>query len=85
DEGITLISNATQLADQGKLKEGMGLPNPPVYYTLHDFVAAVLEGGEPVCSGVDALAPTVLGILADQAIRSRQTVAVDPAQLSLEG
>jgi len=85
DEGITLISNATQLADQGKLKDGMGLPNPPVYYSLHDFVAAVLEGGEPACSGAEALAPTVLGIFADQALRSGTTVAVDPAQLTLEG
>lgn len=85
DEGITLIANATQLADQGKLEEGMGLPNPPLYYSLHDFVAAVLDGGEPTCSGADALPPTVLGILADQAVRAGGVVAVDEAVARLAG
>jgi hypothetical protein len=27
DEGITLIAGATKLAEQGKLKEGVGLPH----------------------------------------------------------
>jgi len=31
EEGITLIAGATQLAEQGKLKSGVGLPNPPLY------------------------------------------------------
>jgi predicted dehydrogenase len=84
DEGITLVANATQLADQGKLEAGMGLPNPPVHYTLADFVSAVLEGGEPACSGAEALAPTVLGILADRATRADGPVEVDPALLTLD-
>ncbi|MBZ0170954.1 MAG: Gfo/Idh/MocA family oxidoreductase, partial [Phycisphaerales bacterium] len=32
DEGITLIAGATKLAEQGKLKEGVGLPHTPLRY-----------------------------------------------------
>ena len=31
DEGITLIADATKLASQGKLKEGIGLQNDSIY------------------------------------------------------
>ncbi|RMH03671.1 MAG: gfo/Idh/MocA family oxidoreductase [Planctomycetota bacterium] len=85
DEGIVLLANATQLADQGKLEEGAGLPNPPLYYSLHDFAAAVLEGTAPACGAAEALPPTVLGILADQAVRRGEELAVEPALLGLEG
>ena len=34
EQGITLIADATKLAAQGKLKEGIGLPHPELYYGL---------------------------------------------------
>ena len=46
DEGITLIADATKLASQGKLKEGVGLPNPPLYYALGDWITAIGERTE---------------------------------------
>jgi predicted dehydrogenase len=43
DEGITLIADATKLAEQGRLKEGVILPHPPLYYALGDFLRSILE------------------------------------------
>jgi hypothetical protein len=47
DEGITLIAGATQLAEQGKLKEGVGLPYTPLRYALQDFLKSAGEGTPP--------------------------------------
>ena len=44
DEGITLIADATKLASQGKLKQGVGLPHDSLYYSLFDFLKAISEG-----------------------------------------
>jgi hypothetical protein len=60
DEGITLIAGATKLAEQGKLKEGVGLPytpqgsassallsDPPSGFGSLTLLLAVLGGGSP--------------------------------------
>lgn len=81
DSGITLIADATKLAAQGKLTEGVGLPYTSLYYALADFVKSASEGKAPACSASDAARSTVVGILANQAVRSGSEVAIDPALL----
>jgi predicted dehydrogenase len=78
DEGITLIAEATKLAAQGKLKEGVGLPEPPIYYGIADFVKSAAEGAEVVTSASEGLRATVVGILAAQAVATGERVEIDP-------
>jgi predicted dehydrogenase len=73
DEGITLIADATKLASQGALKEGVGLPNKPLFYALEDFVRAIAEEKQPAC---DAAA-----ILANRAVVKGGVVEIDSAML----
>lgn len=77
DEGITLIAGATKLAEQGKLKEGVGLPNPAVHYALVDWVAAIASGGSAACSIDEAARATVVGIAANEAIVTGKSVDID--------
>lgn len=79
DEGITLIAGATKLAEQGKLKEGVGLPDQPLYYALADFVRAVAEGKPPTTTAADGFRATALGLLAQQAVVTGNTIDIDPA------
>jgi predicted dehydrogenase len=81
DEGITLIADATKLAAQGKLKEGVGLPNSSLYYALSEFVRSVVEGKAAVVSAEDGRLASVVGILANKAVTTGETVTVDPAML----
>jgi predicted dehydrogenase len=78
DEGITLIADATKLAAQGKLKDGVGLPNPPVHYGLADFLKSCTEGTTPACGADEGHRATVVGILASQAVTSGEELAIDP-------
>ncbi|HYE02366.1 MAG TPA: Gfo/Idh/MocA family oxidoreductase [Phycisphaerales bacterium] len=81
DEGITLIADATKLASQGKLKEGVGLPFPPLYYALADFVRSIAEGRPVVCGAEEGHRATVVGIMAARAVRTGDTVRIDPELL----
>ncbi len=81
DEGITLIAEATKLADQGKLKEGVGLPNSPLYYALLDFVNAAVTGKAPGASLEVGHRATALGILAHQATLAGKTLDITKAAL----
>lgn len=83
DQGITLIADATKLASQGKLKEGVGLPNPSLYYALDDFVRACLEKKPVGCNAVEGFKSTVVGILAHQAVMSGSPVEVDAKMLTV--
>ena len=78
DEGITLIADATKLASQGKLKDGIGLPNSALYYALSDFVASAAEGSTPACVVEEAARATAIGIAAHKAITtgSEQSIEV---------
>ena len=78
DEGITLIAGATKLAEQGKLKEGVGLPYTPLRYALQDFLKSAGEGTPSVTSAEDGMRATIVGILADQAVREKTTISIDP-------
>jgi predicted dehydrogenase len=81
EEGITLIADATQLASQGKLKSGVGLPNPPLYYGLGDFLKSVTESAPVATTIEEGTRATIVGILADRAIRTGETITIDPALL----
>lgn len=86
EEGITLIADATKLASQGKLAEGVGLPHDPLYYGLADWLGAIGEGAEggaggaggvPATSLDEAARVSVVGIAAHQAVMTGQRVDVD--------
>ncbi|MHC5005392.1 MAG: Gfo/Idh/MocA family protein [Planctomycetota bacterium] len=77
DEGITLIAEATKLAAQGKLKEGVTLPNPPLYYAIADFLKSVMEG-EPVACPIDeGVRATIVGIQANRAVVEGGTIPIE--------
>ena len=80
EEGITLIADATKLASQGKLKEGIGLPHPPLRYALESFLIAVREGKPPACDALHGYVTTVLAAKAAEAIRTGARVEI-PAGL----
>ncbi len=77
DEGITLIADATKLAAQGKLKEGVGLPNSPLYYAMADFLVSVTEGRPAVCSAEEGLRATAVAIQCHRAVTTGETVTID--------
>ena len=77
DEGITLIAGATQLAEQGKLKDGVGLPHPSLYYSLEDWIYAIGSGGNPACTIAEAARATTVGIAANQAVVAGRSVDID--------
>lgn len=81
DEGITLIADATKLAEQGKLKEGVGLPHPSLYYALNAFFTAVIDGKAPPVTAEDGLRATAVAILAHQASLKGERLSITPETL----
>ena len=81
DEGITLIADATQLASQGKLQDGVGLPNDSLHYGVADFLKSVTEQKPVVTSAEEGLRATVIGILANRAVCEGTTIPVGPELL----
>jgi len=81
DEGITLIAGATQLAEQGKLKDGVGLPYSSLYYALADWIGAIDSGTTPACTIDEAARATAVGIAANQAVVTGQTIDIDLSTL----
>ena len=77
EEGITLIADATKLAKRGKLKEGVGLPHPAVYYGLQDFLASVTGGKPSVCPAPLGLRAAVVGIKAHEAVMTGKEIAFE--------
>jgi predicted dehydrogenase len=75
-EGIVLIANATQLAAQGQLQAGVGLPHPSLYYALMDFLKSVTEAAPVVCPMDEGAKGSIVGILANQAVTTGQEVAI---------
>lgn len=82
DSGITLIADATKLAAQGKLTEGVGLPYSSLYYSLADFVKAASEGKAPACGASEGGRSTVVGIHAAMAVMKQTEVLIDPALIA---
>lgn len=81
EEGITLIADATKLAQQGKLKEGIGLPNPPLYYALQDFLKSALEKKPVVCTAADGFRAAAIALRAQEAIEKNQELEIGAEQL----
>ncbi len=81
EEGITLIANATQLADQGKLKDGIGLPFDSLHYAIEAFLKSVTNGSDVVATADVGARATIIGILANQAIVEGREIAIDSALL----
>jgi predicted dehydrogenase len=75
-EGIVLIANATQLAEQGQLQSGVGLPHPSLYYALMDFLKSATEGAPVACSFQDGARSSIIGILAHRAVTTGEVVTV---------
>jgi len=84
DAGITLIADATQLASQGKLKEGVGLPNTSLYYALEAFLKSAAEGADVACGIGDGLRTTVVAIRAARAVATGEPQAIEPESLKDE-
>jgi len=76
EEGIVLIANATQLAAQGDLESGVGLPHPSLYYALVDFVRSATEGAPVACPLDEGARASIVAILANQAVVSGQPVDI---------
>ena len=81
EEGITLIADATKLAAQGKLKEGIGLPNPPLHYAVEDFLKSVVEGAPVACGAAEGFRAAAVAILMQQAMDSGREIEIAPALL----
>ncbi|MGD9690853.1 MAG: Gfo/Idh/MocA family protein [Phycisphaerales bacterium] len=94
DVGITLIADATKLASQNKLKDGVGLPESSLFYALEKF-AGLAGGGDgsgggagestktSICTAEEGFRTAVVSILADQAVRRNTEIRIDPEQLKL--
>ena len=87
DTGITLIAGATKLAEQGKLKDGVGLPNSSLFYSLEAFIKAAAGQGKVACSAADGARTTIVAILANKALvdGTGAEVKIDAASLKVEG
>ena len=77
ERGITLIADATKLASQGKLKEGVGLPHPELYYGVERFLASVSEGKPVACTAEDGLRAAAIAIRAHEATLANGTVEIE--------
>jgi predicted dehydrogenase len=71
DEGIVLLADATQLAAQGLLKEGIGLEHPPLYYALADYIKSIDENLPVVATAEEAMKSTIAAIAAHKAVMTR--------------
>lgn len=83
DQGITLIADATQLASQGKLKEGVGLPEPSLYYALAAFARSIAGGAAPECGAEVGHRATAVGILAARALVTGEEVPIRDEDLAV--
>ena len=77
EQGITLIAEATKLASQGKLKEGIGLPHPPLHYALEAFLKSVGEKSKVVCDARHGLEAAAIAIRANEALKKGQSLSID--------
>ncbi len=83
DEGITLIADATKLAAQGKLTDGVGLPHSSLWYGVEAFLKAVAGNGSVVVGAEEGFRNTVVAAAAARALASGETVAITEAMLKV--
>jgi predicted dehydrogenase len=77
EQGITLIAEATKLAAQGKLTEGVGLPESSLHYALSDFLKSIDTNAPAVCDAAEGARAAKVAILANQAITTGAEVAIN--------
>ena len=72
---------STKNQAQGKLKEGIGLPNPPLYYALQDFLKSVAGEKPATCTAADGYRAAAIALRIDEAIAKGGELAIGPEQL----
>ena len=77
EEGITLVVDATKLAAQERLKEGVGLRRTPLSFALEAFYLGILDGAAAPCSGAEAARAARVAMAACQAVRTGERVPID--------
>ncbi|MEZ5977898.1 MAG: Gfo/Idh/MocA family oxidoreductase [Planctomycetota bacterium] len=77
EQGITIIADATKLASQDRLKDGVGLPNTPLWYGIEAFLKSVTEGAEVVNGAQRGALATIAGIAAQHAVLTGEEVAIE--------
>jgi general secretion pathway protein D len=75
-------ADATKLAAQGKLKDGVGIPDPTAYYSLTDFVKSALEGKPAVCTAADGLATVAVSAAILKALSGTEA-SISPDDLKI--
>jgi predicted dehydrogenase len=84
DEGITLIADATKLAAQGKLTEGVGLPHSALWYGLESFLKSVASGTPVVVGAEEGFRNTVVAAAGARALATGEVVAITDAMLKVD-
>ena len=77
EQGITLIADATQLAAQNKLKDGVGLPESSLWYGLEAFIKSCTEGSEVACTASEGARSLMVALAAAEAVRTGDEVPID--------
>lgn len=84
DEGITLIADATKLAAQGKLTEGVGLPHSALWYGLESFLKSVAGGTAVAVGAEEGYRNQVLAAAAARALATGEEVQITDTMLKVE-
>ncbi|MEZ6016323.1 MAG: Gfo/Idh/MocA family oxidoreductase [Planctomycetota bacterium] len=84
DEGITLIADATKLAAQGKLTEGVGLPQSALWYGIESFLKCVTDGGQAAVGADEGFRNVVVATAGAKALRTGEAVAITDAMLKVD-
>jgi predicted dehydrogenase len=79
EEGITLVADATKLAAQERIKDGVSLQEPPLRFSLRAFLLTLQEGAEPHCSADEGARATHVALIASEAVRTGKRIDIDPA------
>lgn len=79
EEGITLVADATKLAAQERIKNGVSLQEPPLRFALKAFLLTVQEGAEPHCSATEGARASHVAIAAATAVASGERIEIDQA------
>lgn len=80
EEGITLVADATKLAAQERIKNGVSLQEPPLRYSLKSFLMTVQEGAETHCDVDEGARASYVAISAAKAVRTGERIELDPKQ-----
>lgn len=81
EEGITLVADATKLAAQERIKNGVSLQEPPLRYSLKSFLLSIQAGAEPHCDVDEGARATYVAIAAAEAVRTGERIELDPKLL----